>query len=162
MILAEATQDTSNLIDTLQLIAMCLIFVLGGWIAFARRGTNTKDESRDKDLKLLSKEVDLKIGKEKGSREKKEIELMNEIISQGKEQNNINSNLEKLITTVHKEHRQDKKDWSAERKDNQEKWGDFITQYIRWTDKTNDSIHSLNGQIVDIREKVKNVEDNSN
>ena len=91
--------------------------------------------------------MESEIRKEKGRRELTENKLMNEIVSQGKEQNTINTQLKDLIETVHDSITgQDKK------------WTEFMSNYAKWTDKTNDVLMHVQGQVSELKVHATGVE----
>jgi len=139
--------ETSNIIPVLQLIGTFLIVIVGGYWALFKSGAKNKDDSRDKDLIILKQEMESEIRKEKGRRELTENKLMNEIVSQGKEQNTINTQLKDLIETVHDSITgQDKK------------WTEFMSNYAKWTDKTNDVLMHVQGQVSELKVHATGVE----
>ena len=140
-------QVENNIVPMLQLIATICIVLIGGYWALFKSGAKNKDDSRDKDLIILKKDLQSEIGREKGRRELSENKLMNEIVSQGKEQKTINKQLKDLIEKVHKSiNGQDKK------------WTEFMNNHARWTDKTNDSIQHLNSKMGELQIQANGVE----
>lgn len=135
-----------NTVDLATLIVMSIGLLIGGYWALFKGGVKSKDESHDKDLLILKQEIEGKLGKEKGTREIKELELMNTIVNQGTAQNAINERLETLITDIH-----------DDRKEEHIKWSGFLTDHSKYMDKTNDILMHVQGEVSVLKQEVPGI-----
>jgi len=121
MILATVQPAVNNIIPLLSLISTITVAVIAAVWVIIQLVTKNKDKAQDKDLVILKQEFDAKINKERGSREKKELEIFNQLVSQGKD----------IIALVNKID------------DNQEKgferWNEFTRYQQQWADGISES-----------------------
>jgi len=129
MTILAAQTEAIDMVALLQLLATIGLAILASYFVFFKRGEQSKDKIHDQDLVILKQELEGKIHKERGSREKLEIEI-------GSKQNAINKDLKDLITAVH-----DGQVKSDERQvKSEERWASFISYQQRWEDSTSDKI----------------------
>ena len=141
-ILAATQPDASSLISLLTLIVTSIGLLVGSYWVFFKRGEQSKDKIHDQDLVILKQDLEGQINKERGSREKEYIEVINKILAQGKGQESINKDIIKMTGDI-----------NTGLNESSSRWDEFIAYQKRWEDATSDKIQktmldvgSLNGK----------------
>ncbi len=146
MTLLASQPEASNMIAQWQLITTIGLGVIAAFWVILQIATKNKDKAQGKDLVILKQDIEGKLGKEKGTREIKELELMNTIVNQGTAQNAINERLETLITDIH-----------DDRKEEHIKWAGFLSDHSKYMDKTNDILMHVQSEVSVLKQEVPGI-----
>lgn len=131
---------TGGFNDIATWVTPLLIAVIGGYLVLFKGGVKSKDESHDKDLLLLKKDMQAEINKERGSREKFQIKVNNN-------QTDFNRELIALVNKID---------------DNQEKgierWNEFTRYQQRWADKISETVQHTSRELIQVNGKLNDID----
>lgn len=151
MILLAAQPDVNNIIPLATLIVMILGLLIGGYWAIVKGGVKSKDESHDKDLLLLKKDMQAEINKERGSREKFQIQVNNK-------QADFNKDFMALVNKIDNNQQSGIDKWDEFTR-YQQQWADGLSERHQDTSReliaTNGKLNEINGKLNEIDSKIE-------
>jgi len=144
MTLLAAQPVALNMINLLTLIVMSLGLVGGACWALFKGGNKSKDESHDKDLLLLKKDMQAELKEERVSREKFQVKVNNK-------QADFNKDFMTLVSKI-----------DDNQKKGFERWNEFTRYQQQWADgisekqqDTSRELIQMNGKLSEIDSKIE-------